>query len=255
MARKKNRKKAKKKAEEKSGKKSGKKTAEPADKKAKVEAAAAPDIVLECEDIHHGFGDNLVLHNVNFRVERGAIVSLVGPSGCGKSTLLRAIVGTHPPRRGTVRTYSSDGRPPVVADLEPLGYLPRVRLAPREIRAGLNRQCPNGRMGTRRLKRYFTWLGLTGRRALMECSVAKSRIHFRVWRRGRSTYFRTRAPRAARARGWRYDSIVYKVRVPEQRAAGTRLDGRGERDSSVFQQGNWPAGESFSKGTTFRRWG
>jgi NitT/TauT family transport system ATP-binding protein len=47
---------------------------------------------------------------VNLRVLGGQIVALVGPSGSGKSTLLRAILGTHPPREGTV---TMDGRPVV----------------------------------------------------------------------------------------------------------------------------------------------
>jgi len=60
------------------------------------------EIVLECRGIHHWFGSHNVLFDLNLRIIRGEIVALVGPSGCGKSTLLRAIVGTHPPRRGQV---------------------------------------------------------------------------------------------------------------------------------------------------------
>lgn len=47
-----------------------------------------------------------VLFDVNFSIIRGEVVSLVGPSGCGKSTLLRAIVGTHPPKKGKVVVFS-----------------------------------------------------------------------------------------------------------------------------------------------------
>jgi len=67
------------------------------------------DIVLACQGIHHWFGDNKVLHDVNVEVVRGEILSLVGPSGCGKSTLLRAILGTHPPCRGKVVVAHADG--------------------------------------------------------------------------------------------------------------------------------------------------
>ncbi len=65
--------------------------------------------VLACRNVHHWFGEgddcNRVLHDVNLRVVQGEIVSLVGPSGCGKSTLLRAMVGTHPPRKGRVLIF------------------------------------------------------------------------------------------------------------------------------------------------------
>ncbi len=61
------------------------------------------DINLECVGIHHWFGANKVLFDVNLEIVRGQIVGLVGPSGCGKSTLLRAKIGTHPPCQGEVR--------------------------------------------------------------------------------------------------------------------------------------------------------
>ncbi|MDO9264566.1 MAG: ATP-binding cassette domain-containing protein [Desulfosalsimonadaceae bacterium] len=65
------------------------------------------EIVLECRRISHWFGANRVLFDINLKIIRGEIVSLVGPSGCGKSTLLRAIVGTHPPCEGDVIMTSS----------------------------------------------------------------------------------------------------------------------------------------------------
>ncbi|MHC4672302.1 MAG: ABC transporter ATP-binding protein [Planctomycetota bacterium] len=68
----------------------------------------AEDIILTCEHVHHWFGSNRVLHDVQLRVKRGQFVSLVGPSGCGKSTLLRAIVGTHPPCQGRIMMYNED---------------------------------------------------------------------------------------------------------------------------------------------------
>ena len=65
--------------------------------------AAQADVALECQGVYHGFGAKKVLHDVNFKVERGQFLSLVGPSGCGKSTLLRAIVGTHLTQEGWIR--------------------------------------------------------------------------------------------------------------------------------------------------------
>jgi len=65
--------------------------------------------VIHVANMSHWFGDNKVLYDLDFTVNRGQIVGLVGPSGCGKSTLLRAIVGTHPPRAGTIRLVEPDG--------------------------------------------------------------------------------------------------------------------------------------------------
>jgi NitT/TauT family transport system ATP-binding protein len=57
---------------------------------------------LSVKNVSHWFGSNKVLGDVTFDVEHGQIAALVGPSGCGKSTLLRAILGTHPPRKGEI---------------------------------------------------------------------------------------------------------------------------------------------------------
>lgn len=59
-------------------------------------------IVFEARGVHHWFGSNKVLYDVNLKIAQGQIVALVGPSGCGKSTLLRALLGTHPPWSGEV---------------------------------------------------------------------------------------------------------------------------------------------------------
>ena len=60
------------------------------------------EIIVHCDKVHHWFGEVKVIFDVNLRVAQGSIVAVVGPSGCGKSTLLRAVVGTHPPRKGRV---------------------------------------------------------------------------------------------------------------------------------------------------------
>ncbi len=65
-------------------------------------------LVLESRSVNHWFGPKKVLFDIDLKVARGQIVSLVGPSGCGKSTLLRAIVGTHLPRKGEIVIFSGD---------------------------------------------------------------------------------------------------------------------------------------------------
>lgn len=66
------------------------------------------NILLDISSVYHGFGPKSVLYNVNLKIVEGEFVALVGPSGCGKSTLLRAIVGTHPPKRGVITLYSKN---------------------------------------------------------------------------------------------------------------------------------------------------
>ena len=47
-------------------------------------------------------GGQTVLHDVDFHIGRGEIVTIVGPNGSGKSTLLRVIIGAELPAAGRV---------------------------------------------------------------------------------------------------------------------------------------------------------
>ena len=58
---------------------------------------------LELIDVGVACGANRVVDAVSLRVSPGQIVGLVGESGSGKTTLARAIVGTIPLVRGSVR--------------------------------------------------------------------------------------------------------------------------------------------------------
>ncbi len=72
----------------------------------------SPENALEVRDVSHWYGSFRVLNKINLRITAGQIVALVGPSGCGKSTLLKAILGTHPPREGTILVGGEEVRGP-----------------------------------------------------------------------------------------------------------------------------------------------
>ena len=50
------------------------------------------DKIIEVKNLIKKYGENTILNNVNFKIERGEVVSLIGPSGSGKSSILRSIV-------------------------------------------------------------------------------------------------------------------------------------------------------------------
>jgi energy-dependent translational throttle protein EttA len=61
------------------------------------------DLVIEGDHLQKGFADQLLIDNLDFKVQKGAIVGIVGPNGAGKTTLFRMIVGQQKPDGGTLR--------------------------------------------------------------------------------------------------------------------------------------------------------
>ena len=47
--------------------------------------------MIKLVDVNKSFGNNHVLKDLNLRVNKGEVVSIIGPSGGGKSTILRCI--------------------------------------------------------------------------------------------------------------------------------------------------------------------
>jgi branched-chain amino acid transport system ATP-binding protein len=58
---------------------------------------------LELADVHAAYGRVEVLHGISLTVPAGCVVAVLGPNGVGKTTTLRAISGTLPVSRGTIR--------------------------------------------------------------------------------------------------------------------------------------------------------
>ena len=54
------------------------------------------------KDLEMGYGDFLVMRDLNFAVNRGDVFIIMGASGCGKSTLLKILIGLKRPSRGKV---------------------------------------------------------------------------------------------------------------------------------------------------------
>jgi iron complex transport system ATP-binding protein len=47
---------------------------------------------LELDHVNVARGENVVLHDVNLRVESGEHIAILGPNGCGKSTLIKTMM-------------------------------------------------------------------------------------------------------------------------------------------------------------------
>ena len=61
------------------------------------------DVVVEADRLSKGYGDNLLIDDLSFKLPRGGIVGVIGPNGAGKTTLFRMITGGEKPDSGTLR--------------------------------------------------------------------------------------------------------------------------------------------------------
>jgi len=75
------------------------------------------DVVVTAEHLRKGYGNTLLIEDLDFRIPPGAIVGVIGPNGAGKSTLFRMITEQETPDSGELR----------VGDTVELGYVDQSR--------------------------------------------------------------------------------------------------------------------------------
>ena len=61
------------------------------------------DLVVEARGVRKGFGERLLIEDLDFNLPPGDIVGIIGPNGAGKTTLFRMIIGTEQPDAGELR--------------------------------------------------------------------------------------------------------------------------------------------------------
>ena len=64
--------------------------------------------IFEIENLEKSFGANEVLKDINFKVKKGEVVSIIGSSGSGKSTLLRCINLLEEPDGGKIKYHGEN---------------------------------------------------------------------------------------------------------------------------------------------------
>ncbi|MGA2942636.1 MAG: energy-dependent translational throttle protein EttA [Xanthobacteraceae bacterium] len=63
--------------------------------------------VVDFDHLGKGFGSNLLIDDLTFRLPPGGIVGVIGPNGAGKTTLFRMITGQDKPDSGTIKVGES----------------------------------------------------------------------------------------------------------------------------------------------------
>ncbi len=63
--------------------------------------------VLQGAKLTKGFGDRILIENLDFTLPRAGIVGVIGPNGVGKTTLFKMIIGEEQPDSGTLKVGST----------------------------------------------------------------------------------------------------------------------------------------------------
>ena len=100
--------------------------------------------VIDFEHLKKGFGDNLLIDDLTFKLPAGGIVGVIGPNGAGKTTLFRMITAQDKPDQGTIKVGESvhlgyvdqsrdalDGKKSVWEEIS--GGLDQLQLGKREV--------------------------------------------------------------------------------------------------------------------------
>lgn len=74
-----------------------------------------PNTLLKVENLSVTLGDNAILKNVSFELEKERVLAIIGPNGAGKSVLLKTLLGIVKPTSGKI-TWAPKIR---------IGYLPQ----------------------------------------------------------------------------------------------------------------------------------
>ena len=74
-------------------------------------------VVIDAENLSKGYGEQLLIDGLSFKLPPGGIVGVIGPNGAGKTTLFRMITGQE----------KSDSGEIVVGDTVQLGYVDQSR--------------------------------------------------------------------------------------------------------------------------------
>jgi branched-chain amino acid transport system ATP-binding protein len=67
-----------------------------------VEVEVAPGLLLSAHNVTKRFGGLVAVHDINFDIPEGSIVSLIGPNGAGKTTFFNIIAGSYDPTGGRI---------------------------------------------------------------------------------------------------------------------------------------------------------
>ena len=90
---------------------------------------ADPGLALELDAVSGGYGETVIIENMQLGVKAGETLAIIGRNGVGKTTLLSTVMGHTTLHRGAIRLHGRDitRQPPHRRVAAGLGYVPQER--------------------------------------------------------------------------------------------------------------------------------
>ncbi|MEM1514847.1 MAG: metal ABC transporter ATP-binding protein [Candidatus Bathyarchaeia archaeon] len=79
--------------------------------------------IISLSNVSVKLNDQIVLEDINLKIEKPSFLLVVGPNGAGKTTLLKTLLGIIKPFRGEIRVFGSNPLREGVRNL--IGYVPQ----------------------------------------------------------------------------------------------------------------------------------
>lgn len=80
--------------------------------------------MIEVQDFHKTFADQVAARGITFRVAPGELLAIIGPNGAGKTTTMRALSGIIPASRGRLAIAGYDVETNAIAAKSQLAFVP-----------------------------------------------------------------------------------------------------------------------------------
>ena len=79
---------------------------------------------IECIHLKKAFGKKDILHDIDFKIEKGNILGIAGPNGAGKTTLFKILATLITPSQGKVLISGYDLVSDAVLIRKIIGFVP-----------------------------------------------------------------------------------------------------------------------------------
>jgi len=105
------------------------------------------DSLVEIRNLSAGYGQNIILRDVNLSIQQFDFVGVIGPNGGGKTTLLKALLGLLSPISGEINFSESMTE----GNSHRIGYLPQINNIDRKFPVTVFDVVRSGLMSRKRL--------------------------------------------------------------------------------------------------------